>query len=101
MKFTDSMKFTQPERHALLARVTQEYLPGSICEIRFARKDGKVPELYIQQGLVEDLIPIPATIEEYQRALHTFERFSAKWNGRGLQITLNTWKKDARPGDGL
>lgn len=91
MEFVDNYKFSDPERHALLALITESYVEGCVCEVRLARKGGKTYEIYLKLGLVEDLIPFPATIEEYTRYIHLFERFASKWNRRGVQITLDTW----------
>jgi len=83
-------KLTEEDKHIYLAAIVKRYFPGCICEVR---KNGRSFAIYIKQGIVEDFLPMPKSIEEFQRYLHTFSRFSAKWNNRGIAITLDRWNK--------
>lgn len=97
MQPIEKIKFTKEERRLMLGIYTQGLIPGSV--VRVIKVNEKY-QLHILYNNVEDLIPVPKTIEEYERAMHQFLRWAAKWQRRGMRITLETWKT-IRPEDGI
>lgn len=86
-------KLTKEEKHAYLELITSTYFEGCECEVVYVYKTAY---LKIKLGMVEDLVPMPTSIEQFHRYLHTFERFANKWNARGVEITTESWTKKCR-----
>lgn len=97
MKSIENIKLTREERHHLLETVTQGVIPGCTANVI---KHGNTYQLHIQYERVEDLLPIPESVEGFERSIHQFLRWAAKWQRRGMRITLETWKTK-RPEDGV